>query len=349
MWPRLWLLAALAVLASAVGAEDPDDVLSTTIVPTTTAADTEAQTEAALVALMEASAEQSSSIIKKDGPGDPARPADPESPKAMEEVMVMMESAAAGTLDSARSDAGRKLPLPDDMTMTPMALATPNGTRVNLPLPAIEGDMEDFMEDMQEIDMEMAERSTGKDIPAEEAVVDDAPVDGPLPGNHKAGSLGKGAASSHHNTLGKQARFESDVPPHSKYEMLTANLPVKDYSITGRDKPLNVVFVFPRASNETRKKELEVMLVFPQDKKDKAAAVTATPVQDKEGVRDEADDEEKLQQASEKKETTAKAPIALNRKEPEAYRRDIYKKYANKYASSRPPPVSFFRKDENTK
>ncbi|KAK3922844.1 Replicase polyprotein 1ab [Frankliniella fusca] len=33
------------------------------------------------------------------------------------------------------------------------------------------------------------------------------------------------------------------------------------------------------------------------------------------------------------------------KQEPGAYRQDIFKKYANKYASSRPPPVSFFRKD----
>lgn len=197
--------------------------------------------------------------------------------------------------------------------------------------------------------------------------------------------------------MGKQSRFVTAAPQDKedkKYEMMMAKLPIKDYSLTGRDKPIDVVFVFPHA-NETRKRELEVVLVFPQGQNatsttgqpaattgapsttttstvtmdlttstrsetetpstvftPEASTATSSPTSTTaplKAARSEEDDKQGL--ASERKETTADAPVpsptrataAINR--PKS-RQDIYKKYANKYASSRPPPVSFFRKDD---
>lgn len=230
-----------------------------------------------------------------------------------------------------------------------------------------------------------------------------------LPPNHKSG---RGFASSDRNTLlGKESRFATLPPQEYKkqYEMMMAKLPVRDYpgyNVTGRDKPLNIVFVFPQMVNETRKKDLEVVLVFPHDKNATAAtapstdpptstptsgdvaeissattteaarvsssaavaeatteASTTTSVADTaapfDEVKGQEDDDERLQQASERKEIRASAASALPSPAQDAStpapspigrrnRQDIYKKYAKKYANSRLPPISVFQKSDAT-
>ncbi|KAJ1522248.1 hypothetical protein ONE63_002554 [Megalurothrips usitatus] len=298
------------------------------------------------------------------------------------------------------------------------AVLAPAMAAVTLPppssLPLLDGEMpeEDFMEDMQEIeqasDMEMAERSADAAGVADEQVgrqeleaqspnlrshrhnvrlalqqEDVASAD--LPPNHKKSRRDFGA-SEQNSLLGKQSRFATVAPPDhnsKEYELMMAKLPVRDYpgyNVTGRDKPLDVVFVFPRVENQTRQKEVEVVLIFPQDNATSPTppsgdptpstpvtiTVTAGDVPTTErtataavsGAAEKEDGDERLELASEREETRAEAPAPARAATPAPAmaapaffiarrdRQDIYKKYANKYANSRLPPVSFFRKDD---
>ncbi|KAJ1522249.1 hypothetical protein ONE63_002554 [Megalurothrips usitatus] len=399
MWPRWWPLAAVAVLLVAghpIPARAQDAALLAVTDPTVGITSETTATEATPAA--EEAAVNVTDI--------------PDAAKASEEVVIVMAAAgaASGAEESAGRKAGRKLaepgkpvlpaaPAPGPLAAGPVvvvaapAVLAPAMAAVTLPppssLPLLDGEMpeEDFMEDMQEIeqasDMEMAERSADAAGVADEQQEDVASAD--LPPNHKKSRRDFGA-SEQNSLLGKQSRFATVAPPDhnsKEYELMMAKLPVRDYpgyNVTGRDKPLDVVFVFPRVENQTRQKEVEVVLIFPQDNATSPTppsgdptpstpvtiTVTAGDVPTTErtataavsGAAEKEDGDERLELASEREETRAEAPAPARAATPAPAmaapaffiarrdRQDIYKKYANKYANSRLPPVSFFRKDD---
>ncbi|XP_052121937.1 mucin-17-like [Frankliniella occidentalis] len=426
MWASAWPLVLLAVAAGL--AQHSDDTATTTFV---TDVDLAAVTEATTIIPDVPMTTVVPVVTKPNASGVP-----------VDELMIVakLNGAADGAAAGQQDTRARRL-------LVPGAVVVPLDPNTRLPppstLPSLDGDAEeDFMEDMQEIeqgsDMVMAERSAAPvaPVPQHQDQEDVLSLSDPLPLNHKK-SRRDFSPSDTNSLAGKQHRFVTVAPPEQdiekkKYERMMAKLPVRDYpgyNITGRDKPLNVVFVFPRVSegNQTRPRELEVVLVFPQANASTAApsateATTTSTSVPSVSVVDEApgvdDSDDKLELASERKETRESAPSHLTanditivpskatstvatpttsepttaatttspststttpsttpapvtttsttpvptstttvavptpipafhrwKQEPGAYRQDIYKKYANKYASSRPPPVSFFRKE----